>query len=669
MGCVRRRVSKSAVLLAALTVALGLGSSPVHAADLRLTWRDNSGNESGFQIERRAASGGTYAPVASVGANVTAWTDTGLTTGTTYCYRVRANGTAGSSGYTNEACAAPVVLSVAKTGTGAGTVTGPGINCGTDCTAPMASGATVTLSAAASSGSTFAGWSGGGCSGTGTCTVTPSASVTVAASFTAASAPPPTSYTLTVARSGTGTGTVTGPGITCGTDCTATVGAGTAVTLSAAPASDSTFSGWSGGACTGTGSCTVTVSAATTVTASFALRTYTLTVARSGTGAGTVTGPGITCGTDCTTTVGSGTSVTLAASAATGSTFSGWSGGGCAGTGTCTVSVLAATTVTAGFTLADSVATRIVTGGGPGGPPRVRGFSASGEATAADFDAFAPGFQGGVFVATGSLTGLGPAIVAGAGPGTGGEVRVHRPDGTPAGIGFFPHGSSFTGGVRVAVCDSGVPGRAAIVTASGPGPRAAVAVWDVNGTTVTRRFSFCVGPRKFAGGAFVACGDTTGDGLDEVVVGLDGGGRPQVAVYSISGSRVKRLVQFDAYAASFTGGVRVAAADLDGDGRTEVVTAPGPGASPVVVVFAVTGSSVTELGDFDAYDPGFQGGVFVAGGLRDGAGRDRVVVSPGGGEDPYVRVFALSGSSMLDEATFLGADPGSPGGITVGVAP
>ena len=79
--------------------------------------------------------------------------------------------------------------------------------------------------------------------------------------------------------------------------------------------------------------------------------TVTLAVVRGGTGAGTVTSSptGISCGTDCWHTCATGTAVTLTAAAASGSTFAGWSGGGCSGTGTCRVTVSAATTVTATF--------------------------------------------------------------------------------------------------------------------------------------------------------------------------------------------------------------------------------------------------------------------------------------------------------------------------------
>jgi hypothetical protein len=159
-------------------------------------------------------------------------------------------------------------LTVTKAGTGTGTVTSSagGISCGTACSANIASGTAVTLSAAAASGSTFAGW-GGDCTGTGACVVTMTAARAVTATFNTSGG---TTYALTVTKAGTGSGTVmssTG-GISCGTACSASIASGTAVTLSAAAASGSTFAGW-GGACTGTGSCVVTMTAAQAVTATF----------------------------------------------------------------------------------------------------------------------------------------------------------------------------------------------------------------------------------------------------------------------------------------------------------------------------------------------------------------------------------------------------------------
>ncbi len=79
--------------------------------------------------------------------------------------------------------------------------------------------------------------------------------------------PTPTTHTVSVTKMGSGTGTVTGTGISCGSDCSETVSS--SITLTASPSSDSTFSGWSGGYCTGTSSCTITPSADATVIANF----------------------------------------------------------------------------------------------------------------------------------------------------------------------------------------------------------------------------------------------------------------------------------------------------------------------------------------------------------------------------------------------------------------
>lgn len=68
----------------------------------RLTWQDASSDELGFKIERKTGLGGTYRQIAIVGPNVTSYTDTGLSQGTTYYYRVSAYNSKGQSPYFQE---------------------------------------------------------------------------------------------------------------------------------------------------------------------------------------------------------------------------------------------------------------------------------------------------------------------------------------------------------------------------------------------------------------------------------------------------------------------------------------------------------------------------------------------------------------------------------------
>lgn len=256
-------------------------------------------------------------------------------------------------------------LTVTRSGSGSGRVAGPGIDCGdggVDCTETVAHGTVVNLAATPSGGSSFAGFSGGGCGTTSPCAVTMDADKTVDASFG------PPSRTLTVTTSGTGGGFVSGPGIDCGgagrTDCTETVADGTTIALTANPATGSNFTGYTGGGCGTTSPCTVTMDASKTVNATFTSDSppppppaRTLTVTTSGTGSGTVTGTGIDCGggpthTDCSETVADGTAITLSAGAGLGSTFAGYTGGGCGAASTCTVTMNADRTVDARFDLA-----------------------------------------------------------------------------------------------------------------------------------------------------------------------------------------------------------------------------------------------------------------------------------------------------------------------------
>ena len=98
-----------------------LASEPVHAAALRLSWQDTSSSEAGFKIER--LNGSTYLEIASVAANVVSYSDSNLTEGSTYCYRVRAFNSGGTSAPTNAACTTAPVSST-TTGTGTSSPTG-----------------------------------------------------------------------------------------------------------------------------------------------------------------------------------------------------------------------------------------------------------------------------------------------------------------------------------------------------------------------------------------------------------------------------------------------------------------------------------------------------------------------------------------------------------------
>ena len=242
-------------------------------------------------------------------------------------------------------------LTVSKSGTGSGTVTSSpaGIDCGSNCTEDVKTDTKITLKAKADTNSTFTGWSGGGCSGTGTCVVVMNADIAVTAAFSAKTPD------ISVSPSSLDFGSVN-----VGKKVTKTLkimnnGTGDLViTLSGLEETDFSIQGSSGVTIKGKKSYTLKVlftpklsgpKAATLKIDSNDPDTpildielhgstieqpqqFTLTVTKAGTGSGTVTSfpVGINCGSDCSESYDQGTSVTLTATPASGSTFGGWSG-------------------------------------------------------------------------------------------------------------------------------------------------------------------------------------------------------------------------------------------------------------------------------------------------------------------------------------------------------
>lgn len=99
----------SAVTLS-LNAPSGLTATAIAATQISLTWTDNSGDETGFKIERKIGAAGAYSQIATVGSNVTTYTSTGLTQNTEYYYRVRSYNGSNNSPYSNEAGATTLTL-------------------------------------------------------------------------------------------------------------------------------------------------------------------------------------------------------------------------------------------------------------------------------------------------------------------------------------------------------------------------------------------------------------------------------------------------------------------------------------------------------------------------------------------------------------------------------
>jgi hypothetical protein len=218
---------------------------------------------------------------------------------------------------------------------------------------------------------------------------------------------------------------------------------------------------------------------------------------------------------------------------------------------------------------------------------------------------------------------------------------------------LLPFGE-FGGGSFISAGNVDADNDAEILVAAGPGGGPHIQVLEQNGTVVASFFPYDKG---FRGGVDVAFADIDGDNKSEIVTAPGPGGGPHVKIFNLAG---QELGGFMAYDAGFKGGINLAAADLDGDGGAEIITAPGKGGGPHVRAFKQTG--VQYIGFF-AYDANFTAGIDIS--AYDSGGKSYIATAPGNGGGPHVKIFDNTGN-MLSQ--FMAYDPKHLGGVRLTMA-
>ncbi len=238
-----------------------------------------------------------------------------------------------------------------------------------------------------------------------------------------------------------------------------------------------------------------------------------------------------------------------------------------------------------------------------------------------------------------------PEVIAvGTGAGVASRVAALNTDGATRFVAAAYAG--YSGGVRVASGDVTGDGFEDVITAPAPGAPPHVKVFDgVTGAEVRSFFAF---DPAFVGGLFVAAGDVTGDGRADIVVGTATATSHVKVFDGVTGAEVRGFLAFP----GFAGGVAVAAGDATGDGRADVIVGTALGSSHVKVFDGISGA---ERQSFLAFAPGF------AGGLSVGFGGGSVIVGAAAGP-PHVKTF-VGGAQQL---SFFAFAPTFLGGVRVG---
>ena len=306
----------------------------------------------------------------------------------------------------------------------------------------------------------------------------------------------------------------------------------------------------------------------------------------------------------------------------------------------------------------------------PIGSTQISAYRLSGGTPFRTIDAFGGEVSGPMSIAAGNLTGDARAEIVAAAPTYSGlEVKVFDPATGAADTTLYPYGGEGVSSVAVALGDVNGDGKRDIVVSADTPSGTEVRAVDLDGTELA---DFYVLDPTVIPGASIAAGDLNGDGKAEIVLGggpttapwpPDANGPDQdVAVYEPDGTEAHR---FDAYPGLFQGGVRVGLADVLGDSRPEMITAPGPGTVPEIEIWSQGWiqdlDHGTRLAHFLAFDAPFRGGVSLATGDVNGDRRTEIIAGSGPGQAAEVRVFDAAGKELYRFSPFGAYD----GGVSV----
>jgi len=165
------------------------------------------------------------------------------------------------------------------------------------------------------------------------------------------------------------------------------------------------------------------------------------------------------------------------------------------------------------------------------------------------------------------------------------------------------------------------------------GSKPVIRVYDPRTNAV--RYEQTVFDDTFTGGVRVASADFNGDGIEDAVVGTGPGISSLVRV--LDGKTGKHLFTVQPFEREFIGGVYVAAGDLNGDGVPELIVTPDEGGGPVVAVYDNAGRQIVRFLGID--DGTFRGGSRAAIGDFNGDGKDDLIVAAGFGGGPRIAIF------------------------------
>ncbi len=231
---------------------------------------------------------------------------------------------------------------------------------------------------------------------------------------------------------------------------------------------------------------------------------------------------------------------------------------------------------------------------------------------------------------------------------------------------------SRAGSVRAVTGDFNGDGQIDEAYVTGPGGGSILRVIGANGADLLPAIDLFPNEDLTRVGLFVTAGDIDGDGTDELIVTPDNGGGARVKIFKMTANGLTPIADFFGITdPDFRGGARAAIGDLNGDGKRDLIVTAGASGGPRVAVF--DGRSIVSFGtplkmidDFFVFDAADRSGVNVAAGDLDGDGKAELLfgAGPGGGPRVLILRFAdLANPGSAPFANFFAANDSQRNGV------
>lgn len=232
-------------------------------------------------------------------------------------------------------------------------------------------------------------------------------------------------------------------------------------------------------------------------------------------------------------------------------------------------------------------------------------------------------------------------------------VRVFDKRGQVKRSGFYAYDAHFPGGSQIVITDLNNDGQNEIIVAN----KSDIKIYNSNNILIN---SFYPYGQNYSRGINLAVGNVQGDNQKEIITGTMNGAQPEVKVFDNRGNVINP--GWMAYAPDFYGGVQVTLGDLNGNGYQEIVVGAGNGGGPHVRIFDYTGHLFDP--GFFPYDSNFRGGVNVTCADLNYDGKDEIITGAGVGGGPHIRIYDKIGH--LVDPGFFAFDPVKRDGVRAG---